>query len=251
MTREKSPTPHRESDRIHAVEGAPGRILCVDIGGSKIKVLVQGGAQPRKAPTGKEFTPARMMRAVRELARGWTYKAVSIGYPGLVGEIGPKAETQNLGHGWVGFDFERAFGCPVRWANDAAMQALGSYEGGKMLFLGLGTGLGSALVADRAILSFELGDLPFGDYTLGQLLGREGLKREGKRKWRKLLLRTLPPLQKSLMADYIVLGGGNSRHVRALPIGVRIGNNLTAFRGGVRMWDLHRGSRKEPYWSFL
>lgn len=238
-------------DRVRAEKAAPGKILCVDIGGTKIKALVQGGTQPRKSPTGRDFTPDRMMRAVRELARGWDYKAVSIGYPGLVGDAGPKAETRNLGHGWVGYDFERAFGCPVRWANDAAMQALGSYEGGRMLFLGLGTGLGSALVVDRMILTLELGDLPFSDRTLGQMLGRAGMKREGKRKWRKILLRSLPQLQKSLMADYIVLGGGNSRHVEALPIGVRIGNNLTAFRGGVRMWDTHPGAKAEPYWTFL
>jgi hypothetical protein len=227
------------------------RILAVDIGGSKIKVLVQGGTQPRKAPTGTEFTPDRMLKTIRELTRGWDYEAVSIGFPGLVGEHGPKAETPNLGHGWVGYDYERAFHHPVRWANDAAMQALGSYEGGRMLFLGLGTGLGSALVVDRMIMTLELGDLPFGKRTLGEVLGRNGLKRYGKRKWRKALLRTLPPLQKSLQADYIVLGGGNCRHVQALPVGVRIGNNLTAFRGGVRMWDAHPKSKRDPFWKFL
>ena len=238
-----------EKTKVPAKKAVPGRILCVDIGGHKIKALLEGETQPRKAPTGRDFTPDRMMRAVRELARGWDYDAVSIGFPGLVGESGPKAETRNLGHGWVGFDFPRAFGRPVRWANDAAMQALGSYEGGRMLFLGLGTGLGSALVVERMVLTFELGDLPFGDLTLGQMLGRVGLKRSGKRKWRKLLLRTLPSLQKALLADYVVLGGGNSRHVEALPIGVRLGNNLTAFRGGVRMWD--RNPENGPFWTFL
>jgi hypothetical protein len=237
--------------KVPAKEAVPGPILSVDIGGSKIKILLQGHTQPRKAPTGREFTPERLMRAVKELARGWDYKAVSIGFPGLVGEFGPKAETRNLGHGWVGFDYPRAFGCPVRWANDAAMQALGSFEGGRMLFLGLGTGLGSAIVIDKLIMTLELGDLPFGDHTLGQMLGRSGLKREGKRKWRKILVRGLPPLQKSLMADYIVLGGGNSRYVETLPIGVRLGNNLTAFRGGVRMWDMAPGTRNAPYWTFV
>lgn len=228
-----------------------GRILCVDIGGHSIKVLVQGGIEPRKAPTNPEFTPQRMLRAVRDLARGWAYDAVSIGFPGLVGESGPKAESPNLGHGWVGFDYPRAFHRPVRWANDAAMQALGSYEGGRMLFLGFGTGVGSALVWDKTILTLELGDLPYGGGTLGEALGREGLKRQGKRKWRKCLLRILPPLQKALSADYVVVGGGNSRHVQALPVGVRIGNNLTAFRGGVRMWDSNPRSKAEPCWTFI
>jgi len=226
-------------------------ILCLDIGGSKIKALVQGGTEPRKAPTGVEFTPDAMMKALRELARGWDYDAVSIGFPGLVGEHGPKAETPNLGHGWVGYDYERAFGTPVRWANDAAMQALGSYEGGRMLFLGLGTGLGSALVVERHIFTLELGDLPFGSVTLGEILGRAGLRRRGKRRWRKSLMRVLPPMQKAMMADYVVIGGGNCRYVRALPVGVRIGNNLTAFRGGVRMWDTKPGAGRDPYWKFF
>jgi polyphosphate glucokinase len=191
-----------------------------------------------------------MMRAVRTLAHGWEYDQVSIGFPGLVGSDGPIAETRNLGHGWVGFDYPGAFGRPVRWANDAAMQALGSYEGGKMLFLGLGTGLGSALVIDGMVLTLELGDLPLRSGTIGQSLGREGLKRGGKRKWRKLLNRALPALQKIFSADYVVIGGGNARYVEMLPVGVRIGNNLTAFRGGVRMWDVKAGTENEPYWNF-
>ncbi|HVE41183.1 MAG TPA: ROK family protein [Planctomycetota bacterium] len=238
------------SKRVRAKD-AGKKILAIDIGGHRIKVLVEGGHQPRKAPTGREFTPDKMMRVVRELTRGWDYNAVSIGFPGLVGDLGPKAETRNLGHGWVGFDYPRAFERPVRWANDAAMQALGSYEGGRMLFLGLGTGLGSALVIDRRILSLELGDLPFGEQTLGQALGRIGMKRDGKRRWRKTLNRSMPALQKILLADYVVLGGGNSRYVETLPIGVRIGNNLTAFRGGIRMWDVTPGTKHENYWTFL
>lgn len=192
-----------------------------------------------------------MLRVIRELARGWEFDALSIGFPGLVGEMGPKAETKNLGHGWVGFDYEQALGCPVRWANDAAMQALGSYEEGRMLFLGLGTGVGSALVIERKIVTLELGELLVGERTLGERLGRRGMKTSGKKRWRKYLLEVLPPLQKALKADHVVLGGGNAKYVRTLPVGVRVGNNLTAFRGGVRMWDRDRSSRGQPYWSFL
>lgn len=238
------------SKRIHAAD-VGRKILTIDIGGTRIKILVQGSTQPKKAPTGRDFTPEKMIRTVHELARGWEYDGISIGFPGLVGGSGPKAETRNLGHGWVGFDYPGAFGRPVRWANDAAMQALGSFEGGRMLFLGLGTGLGAALVTDEMVLTLELGDAPLGEYTLGQTLGRKGLKRIGKRRWRKILNRILPTMQKIFVADYVVIGGGNSRYVETLPVGVRIGNNLTAFRGGVRMWDLKPGTKDEAYWKFL
>jgi len=223
------------------------QILSIDIGGHRIKALVQGGTKPRRAPTGRDFTPAHMLKALRELTRGWDYDAVSIGYPGLVGESGPKAEPGNLGHGWVGFDFQGGLGRPVRWANDAAMQALGCYEGGRMLFLGLGTGLGASMIVNKTILTLELGDLPYGKRTVGQMLGRAGLKKAGKRKWGVCILRTVPGLQKALLADYVVLGGGNAKHVQALPVGVRIGSNLAAFRGGVRMWD----QDPKPCWTFI
>ncbi len=239
MGEEKSAAKHRGRE-----------VLTIDIGGSRVKMLVRGAANPRKAPTGPDFTPDRLMSAVRTLARGWRYDAVSIGFPGMIGDGGPKAETRNLGRGWVGFDYPGAFGRPVRWANDAAMQALGSYEGGRMLFFGLGTGLGSALVIDRTVLGLELGDLPFNGKSLGQTLGRDGFRKLGKKKWRKILKKTLPTLQKILVADYIVIGGGNSRHLDTLPAGVRIGNNFTAFRGGERMWD-SAGSEDEPYWTFF
>jgi polyphosphate glucokinase len=232
-------------------KGRGGQVLSIDIGGHKVKALAQGGTEPRKAASGPDFTPGRMLKVVRELARGWKYDAVSIGYPGLVGRAGPLAEAGNLGPGWVGFEFEQAFKCPVRFANDAAMQALGSYEGGRMLFLGLGTGLGSALVMDRIVLSLELAELAVDGSTLGEMLGRKGLKALGKKKWRKLLLRALPPLQKALLADHVILGGGSSKHVRALPAGVRTGNNLAAFRGGVRMWAPDPRSEDAPYWTFL
>jgi polyphosphate glucokinase len=235
--------------RYRRKEGRESPILSIDIGGHRMKVLLQGSTKPRKVPSGPDFTPNKMLRAIRALSRGWDFGAVSIGYPGLVGDSGPKAEAGNLGHGWVGFDFQQAFGRPVRWANDAAMQALGCYEGGRMLFLGLGTGLGSAMVINRMVLTLELSDLHFGKRTVGEMLGRGGLKKDGKREWGDCILRTVPNLQKALVADYVVLGGGNSKHVQALPVGVRIGSNLAAFRGGVRMWEMDKEGK--PLWTFL
>jgi hypothetical protein len=215
------------------------KILAVDVGGTKVKFLASGETEPRKIPSGPELTPAMMVDEVRRAARGWRYDAVSIGLPALVGPTGPLAEPGNLGPGWVGFDFAAAFDCPVRIANDAAMQALGSYDGGRMLFLGFGTGLGSALIADHVILPLELGDLPFRHATFSDKLGREALEAKGKKAWRRLVLRTLPALQKAFMADYVVVGGGNAKHLaRKLPAGVRLGHNLTAFRGGFRLWGI-------------
>src|SRR5205807_1418779 len=162
----------------------PTRILVIDIGGTKVKVLATGQVEPRKTPSGKSLTPAKMVEAVKELTKDWDYEAVSIGYPGLVGKDGPRSEPGNLGAGWVGFNFAVAFERPVRVINDAAMQALGSYEGGRMLFLGLGTGLGSALIAENAVIPLELGQLLHKDGgTLGGVLGKKGLDRLGKETW--------------------------------------------------------------------
>ena len=219
--------------------GAPRKILAVDIGGSKVKLLASGETEPRKFRSGAKLTPADMVEAVKATAKGWHYDAVSIGLPGMVGPAGVLAEPGNLAPGWVGFDYAAAFNCPVRLANDAAMQALGSYDGGRMLFLGFGTGLGSALIADHIIISLELGDLRFEDATYSELLGRESLERIGKKRWRKLALKAIPPLQKAFLADYVVVGGGNAKHlVKKLPPNVRLGNNLTAFRGGFRLWGI-------------
>ena len=179
------------------------------------------------------------MDTVRKLAKGWRYQAVSIGLPAQVGAEGPIAEPGNLGPGWVGFDYAAAFGCPVRIVNDAAMQALGSYDGGRMLFLGLGTGVGSALIADHVLVSLELGDLHFAEGSVSDLLGRRALEKDGKKAWRKAVFALVPPLQKAFLADYVVLGGGNAKHIgKKLPPAVRIGNNLTAFRGGYRVWGI-------------
>jgi polyphosphate glucokinase len=216
----------------------PASILAIDIGGSKVKVLAAGQTEPRKTRSGKGLTPADMVEAVRELAQGWDYEAVSIGYPGMVGKHGPRSEPGNLGPGWVGFDFAAAFGLPVRIINDAAMQALGSYEGGRMLFLGLGTGLGSALIADSVIIPLELGQLLYNGEMLGDLLGAQSLKRLGQKSWSQVVERIVPMLMSALLADHVVLGGGNSKKLKQLPAGVRLGNNLTAFRGGFRLWHL-------------
>jgi hypothetical protein len=218
---------------------APASILAIDIGGTKVKILATGQTEPRKAPTGKGFTPAKLVETVRALAHDWQYEAVTIGYPGMVGRNGPRSEPGSLGPGWVGFDFATAFGMPVKMVNDAAMQALGSYEGGRMLFLGLGTGLGSALVTGHVVVPLELGRLPYdGTRTLGEVLGRRGLARAGKREWRRAVEKAVTSLMSAFVADYVVIGGGNAKQVKVLPPGSRLGHNLTAFRGGFRLWSV-------------
>jgi polyphosphate glucokinase len=229
----------------------PQSILSVDIGGSKVKLLASGRTEPRKFRSGPRLTPASMVEQVKKAAKDWDCEAISIGLPALVGPEGPLGEPGNLAPGWVGFDFAAAFGCPVRMTNDAAMQALGSYDGGRMLFLGFGTGLGSALIAEHSIIALELGDLHFVDGTYSEQLGREHFDKIGKKAWRKLALAAIPPLQKAFLADYVVVGGGNAKHLgKTLPPNVRMGNNLTAFRGGFRLWGidevptlLHQASR--------
>jgi hypothetical protein len=220
------------------------KVLTVDIGGSSVKVLASGQTEPLKRRSGKKLTPAKMVEIVQELAEGWEYDAISIGYPGLVGNQGPSSEPGNLGAGWVGFDFSSALGLPVRIMNDAAMQALGSYEGGRMLFLGLGTGLGSALITEELILTLELGHLPYRrGKTLWEALGEHGLKRLGKSAWRRAVTDVASALIKAFLADTLVIGGGNAKKLKELPAGVRQSHNLTAFRGGFRMWDTDTAPR--------
>ena len=218
----------------------PAQILAVDIGGSKVKFLATGETEARKIVSGPQLSPARMVDEVRRAARDWKFSAVSIGYPGQVGNNGPTSEPGNLGHGWVGFDFAAAFECPVRVVNDAAMQALGSYDGGRMLFIGFGTGVGSVLIVHHTIIPLELGELAYKPgHTLSTRFGRAALDRQGKKKWRQRVLEVLPTLQRAFLADYVVIGGGNSKHVREpLPPNVRRGHNLTAFRGGYRLWGI-------------
>lgn len=215
----------------------PESILVIDIGGTKVKLLVTGQTEPRKKVSGARLTPGRLIKTIEELTQDWNYDAISIGYPGLVGASGPRSEPGNLGPGWVGFDYSAALGKPVRIINDAAMQALGSYEGGRMLFLGLGTGLGSALIVHNVLVTLELGCIPFGaGQKLSDVLGKKGLDRIGKKTWRAVVADVVPALMSAFVADYVVIGGGNAKEVKVLPPGARLGHNLTAFRGGFRLW---------------
>src|SRR4051812_9771674 len=196
----------------------PTSILAIDVSGTRMKMLASGESEPRRRETGPEMTPQALVAAVQEMAEGWEYEAISLGYPGQVGENGPRSEPGNLGPGWVGFNFAAAFGKPVRIMNDAAMQALGSYDGGRMLFLGLGTGLGSALIAGGVIVPLELGQLPApGGGLLWEKLGRAGLKRLGKRRWRRLLDRVVPALGTAFVADSGVLCGGEQEKTKNPP----------------------------------
>lgn len=212
-------------------------ILVVDIGGTSIKVLATGHRQPVKIPSGPRMTPARMVRLVREAADGWDYSAVSIGYPGPVRDGKPMKEPKHLGRGWVGFNFRKAFGCPVKIINDAAMQALGNYKGGRMLFLGLGTGLGTTLIIDGIIAPMELAHLPYKNgRTYEEYVGKAALERRGKKKWRRHVADVTKRLGAALEADDVVLGGGNAKFLGKLPRGVRSGGNGQAFIGGYRLW---------------
>jgi polyphosphate glucokinase len=225
----------------------PTKILVIDLGGTQVKVLATGQTERRCAPSGPTMTPLRMVEVVRELAGDWEYEAVALGYAGRVGPEGPRVDNSNLGPGWVGFDFAAAFGMPVKVSNDAAMQALGSYAGGRMLFLGLGTGVGSALVTGRSVLPLELGQLRFSRRrTLNDCLGRAGLKRLGLRQWRRALAEAVEVLKDAFEADYVMLGGGNAKKVGEPPPWSRLGSNLCAFRGGYRLWGLDLAPTLEP-----
>jgi len=209
----------------------------IDVGGTHVKLLATGRKKRVEFSSGPEMTPAKMIRDVKQATAGWDYSAVSIGYPGPVIHNRPVAEPHNLGRGWVGFDFHKAFGHPVKVINDAAMQALGSYEGGRMLFLGLGTGLGSAMIVDGCLEPMELAHLPYKNgRTYEDYVGLRGLKRLGKKKWRRHVMDVVERLKTALEADYVVLGGGNAKLLKKLPSGVRLGDNENAFRGGFRLW---------------
>jgi predicted NBD/HSP70 family sugar kinase len=213
------------------------KILVVDVGGSNLKLLASGERTPRKLASGPDLTPARAVAAVKRATRDWRYDHVSLGYPGFVVEGRPVAEPANLAPGWVGFDFERAFGCPVRVLNDAAMQALGCYRGGRMLYLGLGTGLGSALVLDGELMPMEIAHLPFrGGRSYEDWLGKRGLARIGLARWRRCVAEVAEELAHVLEIDDLVLGGGNTKKLAKLPRGARRVDNSNAFEGGFRMW---------------
>ena len=213
-------------------------ILAIDVGGTHVKVLDQRHPEPIKIASGKEMTCPEMVKQVKSATSGWDFTCVAIGYPGPVVHGHPAAEPHNLGAGWVGFDFERAFGCPVRVVNDAAMQALGSYEGGRMLFLGLGTGLGSALIVDGVLAPLELAHLPYKNgKTYEEYVGLGGLKKLGKSNWRKHVSKVATLLKHALVADYVILGGGNARLLKQLPSEMELGDNAKAFKGGFRVWE--------------
>ena len=212
------------------------KVLVVDIGGSHVKILLSGQTEPRRAPSGPRMSPASMVQKVRALAKGWDFDVIAIGYPGPVRDGAPVGEPPNLGKGWVGFDYAGAFGKPVKLINDAAMQALGSYDKGKMLFLGLGTGLGSTLIVDGVVVPMELGHLPYRRSTFEEHVGEQALERNGKKKWRERVFDVVARLSAALLPDEVVLGGGNVRMLKELPPLCRAGDNANAFKGGFRLW---------------
>lgn len=214
------------------------RILVLDVGGAHVKCLATGRARPIKFASGPTLTPDHMVRKVRKITTRWRFDVVSIGYPGVVRRGAVVREPNHLGPGWVGFDFAVAFERPVRMINDAAMQALGAYQGGTMLFLGLGTGLGSALIVDGVIAAMELAHLPYArGRTYEDDLGEQGRRRLGNKRWRRKVEDVVEGFRKALLPDYIVLGGGNVAHLKRLPPQTRRGDNADAFLGGFRLWE--------------
>jgi polyphosphate glucokinase len=215
------------------------RVLVIDVGGTHVKMLASGQKVPIKILSGPEMTARKMVRIVKNAVRDWKFDVISLGYPGPIINGRPLREPHNLGGGWVGFDFNRAFGKPVKLINDAAMQALGSYQGGRMLFLGLGTGLGSAMIVDGILEPMELAHLLYKKgKTYEDYLGLRGLERLGRKKWRRYVAKVAKKLKSALGADYMVLGGGNCKELKEVPPGARLGNNENAFLGGFRLWQV-------------
>jgi hypothetical protein len=213
-------------------------VLVIDVGGSHVKMRISGVSERRRFASGTELTPEALVCHVRNATEDWQFDVVSLGFPGPVNSQGPSAEPGNLGGGWVGFQFERAFGRPVRLVNDAVMQALGAYAGGRMLFLGLGTGLGSALITEHVVVPLELGNLPFGNgETMADRLGRSGLQANGRSRWLRDIEEATRVLREAVSADYAVLGGGNAKLVDPIPAGTLRGGNDDAFKGGFRLWE--------------
>jgi polyphosphate glucokinase len=223
------------------------RVLVVDVGGSHVKVMSSGSVEVRRFDSGPDLGPAEMVDRVLDTTEDWSYDVVSVGFPGAVHENRPQREPHNLGTGWVDFDYRGAFGRPIRMLNDAALQALGSYHGGRMLFLGLGTGLGSALISQDAIVPLELAHLPWKDgRTYEQWVGEDALERDGVRAWRTNVLRMLDAFRAAFPVDYTVVGGGNVRLVPVLPEHVERGANDNAFRGGFLLWERDADYRDQP-----
>ena len=211
-------------------------VLAVDVGGSHVKVLVSGETESRRAVSGPTLKPAEMVKLALRAARGWKWDVVTVGIPAPVHGGRVTSDPVNLGKGWVGFDFEAAFKAPTKVMNDAAMQALGSYDGGTMLFLGFGTGLGTALIVDGIIEPMEMGHLPFKKRTYEDYVGERGRLKRGNRRWRELVTEAVEELGAALEPDSIVLGGGNATKLRKLPPKARLGDNANAFTGGFRAW---------------
>jgi hypothetical protein len=213
------------------------KILVVDVGGNNIKLLATGHTRAEKVPSGPDLTPARMVAGIKKAIPDWKWDVVAIGYPGSVRDGRPALEPANLGEGWVRYNFRRAFGKPVRIINDAAMQALGSYEGGRMLFLGLGTGLGAALVLEGLVQPLEIAHLSYKDgLTYEDFLGKRAQERLGKKRWRKMVAEIVEALYDGFQVDEVVLGGGNAKQLKEIPSVARLGDNSNAFAGGFRLW---------------
>ena len=226
------------------------KVLVIDVGGSHVKLMISR-AQKQKFKSGPDLTPREMMAQMKPLVEGWTFDAVSMGFPAPVRNGRIMKEPKHLGGGWSRFDFEKALRKPIRIINDAAMQALGSYRGGRMLFLGLGTGLGSTLVWANNVLPLELGDLPYGNgHVIEDYLGRSGMKQLGEKGWKREVLHAALLLKQSLIADYLVLGGGNAKKFEELPDGVELGHNRNAFLGGVRLWQVDPKTSR-PKWNIM
>jgi hypothetical protein len=212
-------------------------ILVIDVGGTAVKLWHTAHEEHRRFDSGKDLAPGQMVRQTKELVEGWTWEGIALGLPCRVSKGRPVEDPQNLGSGWVGYNFSAAFGSPARIMNDAALQALGSHDGGRMLFLGLGTAIGSAFIADHLVLSLDVGRVFYGDRRLSDLLGDEGFDKLGPDEWQKVLHKTVPALRSSFQADYVVLGGGSVRKLAELPEGVRRGHNRAVVEGGRRLWE--------------
>ncbi len=212
-------------------------VLVIDIGGTSVKLWHTGHEESRKFASGKQLTPEKMVAEARDLVHDWQWEAIALGLPCRVSAGRPVEDPQNLGPGWVGFNFASAFDTQVRILNDAALQALGSYDGGRMLFLGLGTAVGSAYIADHLILTLDVGRLPYGDVRVFEILGDKGYEKLGNKKWQNAVHEVVPAIKAAVMADYVVLGGGSVKKLEELPDGVRRGHNRTVVEGGRRLWE--------------
>jgi polyphosphate glucokinase len=226
------------------------KILVVDIGGTNVKLMITR-EERRKFSSGKTMSPQQLIGQIREATADWDYEAVALGFPAPVRDGKVLKDPKHLAAGWTEFDFKKSLGKPVRLINDAALQALGSYHGDRMLFLGLGTGLGSTLIWNRNVLPLELGDLPYSDKeTLEDHVGKRGLEKLGKKAWQKTVLRAIRQLKLAFVADYVVLGGGNAKQFAELPEGFELGHNRNAYNGGVRLWEPDAKTRR-PKWNII